>query len=667
MPYKARSFRQNNKDKGLSEGKRGRVERDQQNQRSKEKNKEQSPKRMKMEDIIAEGYLGHTTYHRRVYIALAYILRFKEPTENEWGPCIQEMTKELKCDKRTVARVWESLVDTQDVESAVEASYRCGRPGKIQRNNPGLVAAAAALNLGVSPQQATIVCNAINERRMDKAVTICKNTLLATLNRHTKVMCNSVLRRKTGNRDVESKWAKARLARCVMTKEMFQLGAALENGSTTWEAIRQIDLLPLYLDGIVFSDQSHMRAVPAGGTGQNGSMSKHQWRVAVDAETGALKHSGVVPERKYQLNVKFDSHSQGCYAVCMPTINGTPSPMFLESFDYTGKKMVSMKDWKKVFNEKLDYVRKAKGGGWAQYTGKNPFLERYGTDSQRADDETGDEFILEHSPDPHAQYEVLQHEWYQQLRKSIKYVCVRDFVLHLIVHSQQVYNGTARQDTFMIWHDRLLILWDEVSQAWLSSLKCAIPAWPERTWADRFVRIRGKFNEQVCKYYQNALPGDSPELMPLDCNLFNDIKEGVSRNVAFSFFLNDEDPDKYSLRTPKLAFQAIQKTIKSGCPSSARVREDIEKIVGTLDRIIESNGGYIEDKSIRRHGVREEAEREDRINSVDPAVMTKFLQRFEQMENGAGVMFNYSETPPLVSLEEVDVVQEEEPGGEQQQ
>ena len=112
---------------------------------------------------------------------------------------------------------------------------------------------------------------------------------------------------------------------------MFELGRDLDAKRTTWESIRNEDMLPLYLDGIVFSDESHTKAVPAGGTGQNGSMSRHQWRVSVCPKTGKLRRDGVMPPRRYQIKPKYDSYAQGAYSICMPTINGEQRPMFLET------------------------------------------------------------------------------------------------------------------------------------------------------------------------------------------------------------------------------------------------------------------------------------------------------------------------------------------------
>lgn len=137
-------------------------------------------------------------------------------------------------------------------------------------------------------------------------------------------------------------------------------------------------------------------------------------------------------------------------------------------------------------------------------------------------------------------------------------------------------------------------------------------------------------------------PGDSPETMPLDNHLFADVNEGVSRNVAFTFDLDDDDPHKYSLATPRKAYQSIQRTIKAGCPCESRILEDILRIPRTLKRIIDAQGAYVDDSDGTRHGVRDTTRRELRRNTVDSAVMASFLQRVQQMKEGKGVLFKHS-------------------------
>jgi hypothetical protein len=107
--------------------------------------------------------------------------------------------------------------------------------------------------------------------------------------------------------------------------------------------------------------------------------------------------------------------------------------------------------------------------------------------------------------------------WRQRLRNNgiTKQKCsVRDFILDLIKSGCELYKGTKREDTWMIWHDALSILWDQATQAWLKTLKCPIEGKPERTWYDRFVRICGSFNDMVSKRYvrrrTRCQVGDSP-------------------------------------------------------------------------------------------------------------------------------------------------------------
>ena len=170
----------------------------------------------------------------------------------------------------------------------------------------------------------------------------------------------------------------------------------------------------------------------------------------------------------------------------------------------------------------------------------------------------------------------------------------------------------------------------------------------------------------VTAHYKNTLPGDSPELMPLDCHLFSDVNEGTARNVAFSFFLADDDPDKYSLATPAKVFDAIERTIASGCPSTARIEADIKRIhESTLDRIIDAKGGYIEDSA--RHGVRKEAQKaqkeqeeedaaaavdEDDKNRVDNTVKARFDALVDGMLAGGGVLFAKPQLAEVVSVDE---------------
>ena len=176
---------------------------------------------------------------------------------------------------------------------------------------------------------------------------------------------------------------------------------------------------------------------------------------------------------------------------------------------------------------------------------------------------------------------------------------------------------------------------------------CTTEWHPARTWFDHVIKIVGKENNsKVHKRYQNRLPGDSPELMPLDNHLFADIREALGKNIALSYWLKDDDPLKYSEATPMKIYDSICRTIKSGSPSEERIIEDVYRIKEeTLRRITEAKGTYIEDSSNKksRNGVRLAAAREEqktKKNAIktDPAVEKKFAELFRDLQKGAAPM-----------------------------
>jgi hypothetical protein len=51
--------------------------------------------------------------------------------------------------------------------------------------------------------------------------------------------------------------------------------------------------------------------------------------------------------------------------------------------------------------------------------------------------------------------------------------------------------------------------------------------------------------------YNDSIPGDSPELMPLDDTLNQDIHSSARYHVAITSHLPKDDPRKFSFATPK--------------------------------------------------------------------------------------------------------------------
>ena len=72
-----------------------------------------------------------------------------------------------------------------------------GRKCKLEADNPGLIAGAAALNGSTSPKMATEICNAVNQLKFpeefEEKYKICRNTFMATLSTYTDFESHTIL------------------------------------------------------------------------------------------------------------------------------------------------------------------------------------------------------------------------------------------------------------------------------------------------------------------------------------------------------------------------------------------------------------------------------------------------------------------------------------------
>ena len=87
--------------------------------------------------------------------------------------------------------------------------------------------------------------------------------------------------------------------------------------------------------------------------------------------------------------------------------------------------------------------------------------------------------------------------------------------------------------------------------------------------------------------------GDSPEFMPLDRHLFNDLKLATRRNVSLSRMLHNEDKRKFWFNTPKRAFQSVARSFQCS-PMPSRIVEDIMEFLESIDLVVESEGTYVD-------------------------------------------------------------------------
>jgi hypothetical protein len=93
----------------------------------------------------------------RIYIKTAYIRRFKEPDESEWGDIACTLSLEMSVRTNSVLAIFQNCFSGKPNPEKQKPGAGC--IAKLTANNKGLVAAALVVNTGGSLQQATDMCN----------------------------------------------------------------------------------------------------------------------------------------------------------------------------------------------------------------------------------------------------------------------------------------------------------------------------------------------------------------------------------------------------------------------------------------------------------------------------------------------------------------------------
>jgi hypothetical protein len=93
--------------------------------------------------------------------------------------------------------------------------------------------------------------------------------------------------------------------------------------------------------------------------------------------------------------------------------------------------------------------------------------------------------------------------------------------------------------------------------------------------------------------YNNSIPGDSPELMPLDETLNMDIHSSAKYHDALTDHLPNDDPMRFSFAAPKeisCAYLWLVDLETGGTPSYKRIIQDCEKWIRSLETIRQAGG-----------------------------------------------------------------------------
>ena len=219
--------------------------------------------------------------------------------------------------------------------------------------------------------------------------------------------------KKSGTTDGDSAWARARVAQC----QQWELQLKIANDSST---PNENNLLPLYLDGIVWWDEKHQKV-------KLGCNSKHEVLVCRDRTSGKLStqsEGGVFSERLPVTTVKFPQEARFAFGCAVRTKEGIKEGVKAEPFEYTGLKVLGPAQFEKLVERELARVQRLPS---RPYNYKLKF------------------------PDT----------WRNVVTKKLRQpasggaVCVTEMMHHIVLESAAIYKGTAREQDFHIFHDGL--------------------------------------------------------------------------------------------------------------------------------------------------------------------------------------------------------------------
>jgi hypothetical protein len=364
---------------------------------------------------------------------------------------------------------------------------------------------------------------------------------------------------KSGKTDEESVWAKARLAQALQIKAQLapRVHAVRVRGFVA-------QLPHIELAQVLWTDEKHSKC-------HLGCASKYEYQLpqGPGGKYRAVTDGGEYPERMPTTAVKFPKEARFCLGVMKKLCKGKYVGFKTVPYEYTGKKMIGVAKFRKLWDNEILRVADLKGQ-WAQYSAvKAARLE-------------GGRYKLR-----------WPGTWCEELRGVLgrgegAVVCVTDEIDHMVAEGKRLFAGTPYARTWILQHDALSQFWEEGAQEYLASLGFG----PSR-------QICAQGDTNVGTRYEGKLPGDTPELEPLDSNLFSDLEYGMKQHVAITSDLALGDPNKFSLGTPAEVSDTLRRTWQVA-PTPERIVQDIDRYPKAIDAIIAAKGAKVPELDNRR-------------------------------------------------------------------
>lgn len=196
--------------------------------------------------------------------------------------------------------------------------------------------------------------------------------------------------------------------------------------------------------------------------------------------------------------------------------------------------------------------------------------------------------IIDHRASSNPYRSKFGEDWEQHLQASPTFSnssCICNYIEHMMRESEQVMKGTIHEKTWMVYHDALSIMTSRSTKEWMK----------EKGYLDRWILPSSDLYDNLPinarRFYQGKPVGNSPEFMPLDTHLNQDLHYSHDFHATITQHLSDDDPKKFDTSTPKRLSQSYHKLFhpQTGVsPSSSRIKEDVSRVLVSLESVLAS-------------------------------------------------------------------------------
>ena len=594
----------------------------------------------------------------RTAIAFYYRHVLKAPPKVEWDGrdgTISIIQRELKIEsskRRTIKSVLDKL------DECINKKIKFSPTGIYQSLGPKIIIKEGSyeeciiadwMEQGLGFRMTTLM---VNQHRLEEdLLPVGRNCVMNAFYR-MKPLVTKLKKMPQGNINNEE-WMLARKNQCRQMMVMLgligkkDLQNIYEKGIPPW--FDATKLPNLNAQQIVWWDEMHLK--------QEGGMvttDGYQIRFARD-ENGKYDPNGSFAEEMKKPTFKFEQEARFCLGVASVKEDGKVVGKKCKCFDYTSKKIVSIKDMNKYRKDEIERVKNLKCNN-----AKSPWIvnNRPSNSVLYSDDDLsmikgiGNEtkkLLKKHKikcvgdlkaitkkqiksidlpglPDfisaakkcknECCPYKVINYKtkanpyqakygdkWKDEIDKCVAlspYVCVTSMIDHIIKESQKIMDGTVYEKSWYFYHDALSLMTSKQSRDWMEKQRMG-----NKSFLERWLLPMNGMNKGT--RYEHMPVGNSPEFNPLDNSLNRDLQVCNDYHCVVTAHLNDEDDRKFSKKTPNKISRGIKRIwdsdLPNSVPSSKRINEDVWKALDSM-RTVEEEQGKIVPNLVARTGHR---------------------------------------------------------------